>query len=94
MKKHHGHGNSYIKKYLTGTCLYFQRLSPLSAWRETWQQADVILERLTHPDPQAAGIASELGMGFLNPQGPLPVTHPLQQSHTSSFLQIVLGRGD
>lgn len=30
-------GNSYKRKHLIGTCLDFQRISPLSTWQKAWQ---------------------------------------------------------
>jgi hypothetical protein len=61
VKRHHGHGNSYKGKHLTGAVLQVQRFSPLSIIMErsmvTCMQTDMVLEkelRVLHGDPQAA----------------------------------------
>lgn len=46
VERHHNHSNFYKEKYLTGTCLWFQKFSPLSLGQEAWEHAaDVVLER-------------------------------------------------
>lgn len=57
VKKHHGRGESYKRKYLVGACLWCQRLSPLSVWWEGWWHTE---RRGT--DLQAAGRESDLGL--------------------------------
>jgi hypothetical protein len=87
VKRHHGHRSSWLKKknHSVGTCLQFQRLSPLLSWQETWQNVgkhDAGELRVLHLDPQAAGRERHWAWNdLLKPQIPppsniLPLTRP------------------
>jgi hypothetical protein len=87
VKRHHDHGLSYKGKHLIGAGLQFQRFSPLSLYQEAWWHVGrhgAGVMRILHLDPQAAGRERHwTWVELLTPQSPPPVTHFLQQGHTS-----------
>jgi hypothetical protein len=68
VKRHRDQDNSYKDKHFIGTCLQFQRFSPLWPWQESWQHTGRCgaLEqelRILHLDLHVAeGDCTTLGM--------------------------------
>jgi hypothetical protein len=90
VKRHCSHRNSYKGRYLIGAGLQFRGLVHYHHGRKHGSlQSDMVLEkelRVLHLDLQAAErerVTHCTWLAHLKPQNPYPVTHFLQQGHTS-----------
>jgi hypothetical protein len=71
VKRHHDRSSIYKGQCLIGAGLQSERFSPVSSWPEAWE----------HPGRHDAGEGTESSTSETSK--PVPVTHFLQQGHTS-----------